>query len=283
MSDYVVCIPSYKRAELCNEKTLQMLKDNKIPASKIHVYVANKEEYDEYEKILDKSKYNKLVIGVKGIVPQRQFIKDQWPEGKYIVSFDDDVASVDLSLSSMFKGKTLDYFLKTAFKECKKQKAYIWGVYPVYNPFFRKARDEISTCLNYIVAAFYGYINRPDLDAIKITLTKENGQKEDVEMSIKYFIHDGIVLRFNRVGFVTKYYGKSGGLGTFDDRMKPMLDASNRLKKAYPEYGEVSTKKTGMTEFRLRKIPARTEDEKSDTIKTVKKRSSNNKTVKNKK
>jgi hypothetical protein len=88
---------------------------------------------------------------------------------------------------------------------------------------------------------------------------------------------------FNRVGFVTKYYGKSGGLGTFDDRMKPMLDASNRLKKAYPEYGEVSTKKTGMTEFRLRKIPARTEDEKSDTIKTVKKRSSNNKTVKNKK
>jgi hypothetical protein len=277
MSDYVVVIPSYKRAQLCNDKTLTTLKKHNIPAKKIHVYVANKEEYDDYVKVLDKTLYNKLVVGVKGIVPQRQFIKDQWPEGKHIVSFDDDVASIDLSMSSRFRGKTLDFFLKSAFNECKKQKAYIWGVYPVFNPFFRKARPEVTTCLNYIVAAFYGYINRPKLDAIKITLTKENGQKEDVEMSIKYFIHDGIVLRFNRIGFETKYYGKSGGLGNFDERMKPMLEASNRLKKAYPEYGEVSTKRTGMTEFRLKKIPA-TVGENTEKNKTKK----NPKTPKNK-
>jgi hypothetical protein len=46
MTDYIVCIPSYKRAELCNEKTLNMLKENNIPAKKIYVYVANQEEYD---------------------------------------------------------------------------------------------------------------------------------------------------------------------------------------------------------------------------------------------
>jgi hypothetical protein len=159
-------------------------------------------------------------------------------------------------MSKIFKGRTLDFFFKYAFKECKKMKSFIWGVYPVFNPFFRKQRDEMSSCLNYIVGAFYGIINRPDLKSIQLTLTKENGQKEDVERTIKYFIEDGIVLRFNKIGFETKYYGKSGGLGTFEARLKPMLDASKLLKKTYPDYGEISTKKNGMTEFRLKKIPS---------------------------
>ena len=256
MADYVVCVPSYKRAETCNDKTLKMLKNNKIPASKIYVYVANKEEYKEYSEKLDKKLYNKLVVGIKGLVPQRQFIMEQWKEGQHIVFFDDDVQSIDLSISKLFKGKSLDYFFKYAFKECQANKSFIWGVYPVFNPFFREARDETSTCLNYIVGAFYGIINRPKLKSIQLSITKENGQKEDVERTIKYFIEDGIVLRFNRVGFVTKYYGKSGGLGTFEDRLKPMLEASNKIKAAYPEYGNISTKKTGMTEFKLKKIPA---------------------------
>ena len=256
MPDYVVCVPSYKRAETCNEKTLKMLKNNKISASKIYVYVANDEEYKEYSRVLDKKLYNKLVVGIKGLVPQRQFIMEQWKEGQHIVFFDDDVQSIDLSISKLFKGKTLDYFFKYAFKECVANKSSIWGVYPVYNPFFREARDETSTCLNYIVGAFYGIINRPKLKSIQLSITKENGQKEDVERTIKYFIEDGIVLRFNRVGFVTKYYGKSGGLGTFEDRLKPMLEASNKIKAAYPDYGNISTKKTGMTEFKLKKIPA---------------------------
>jgi len=280
MTDYIVAIPSYKRAEVCRDKTLAMLKHNKIPASKIYVYVANKEEYDEYIKILDKASYNKLVVGIKGLVPQRQFIMSKWPQGKHIVFFDDDVAKIDLTLSPMFKGKPLEYFFKTAFEECKKQHSFIWGVYAVFNPFFRKGRSEISTCLNYIVGAFYGIINRPKLDAIKLTITKENGQKEDVERSLKYFINDGIVLRFNKVSFLTRYYGKSGGLGTFENRLKPMLDASKKLLSKYGNYGSISTRSNGMTEFKLKKIPSKYEDkgepeEKKNTTKR-------NKTKKNK-
>jgi len=253
-TNYVICIPSYKRAELLNEKTLKMLKDNKIPKRNIYVYVANKKEYDEYCNKLDKNLYNKIKIGVKGLVKQRQFISEDWPLNKQIVFFDDDVESIDLSLSHIFKNKTLNYFLKYAFKKCMEENSYIWGVYPVFNPFFRKDRPEISDWLTYIVGAFYGVINRPNLKSIRLTITRENGQKEDVERTIKYFINDGIVLRFNKIGFVTKYYGKSGGLGTFNERLKPMLEASKKLKEKYPEYGNIVTKKTGMTEFKLRKI-----------------------------
>ena len=83
---------------------------------------------------------------------------------------------------------------------------------------------------------------------------KFNGQKEDVERTIKYFIQDGVVVRFNKIGFTTKYYGKSGGLGTFDERLSPMRQASELLEETYPEFGKVYVKKTGMTEFKLKNI-----------------------------
>jgi hypothetical protein len=281
MSEYIIAIPSYKRGEVCRDKTLNMLKTNKIPANKIYVYVANKEEYEEYKNVLDKSTYHKLVVGIKGLVPQRKFIMNEWGQGKNIVFFDDDVAKIDLTLSSMFRGKSLDYFLKTAFSESRKQGAYIWGVYPVFNPFFRKSREEISTCLNYIVGAFYGVINRPNLKNLDLTITKENGQKEDVERTLKYFINDGIVLRFNRISFVTRYYNPNGsGLGTFKDRLKPMQEASQKLLKVYSDYGSISTKKTGMTEFRLRKIPSRKVEGSNEKNTTRKNKNKNNNTRK---
>jgi hypothetical protein len=287
--NYVICIPSYKRAEVCKDKTLATLHKHKIDPKKIYVYVANKEDFDLYDKTLDKTTYNKLVIGKKGLVPQRQFIMNQWPQGKHIVFFDDDVQSIDLSLSPRFKGHNLDYFIKEAFAESEKHKSYIWGVYAVFNPFFRGARKEMTTDLNYIVGAFYGIINRPSLKAIQLTITKENGQKEDVERTIKYFVNDGIVLRFNKIGFETKYYGKEGGLGRFEDRIKPMMDASKKLKSKYPDYGNIKVRENGMAEFVLRKIPSKygqedkeNEDkEKKSNKKTKKVRNTNSKTKKN--
>lgn len=249
--DYVICIPSYKRATLCNDKTLSTLMEHKIPKTKIYVFVANQKEYEDYETVLETN--YKLIIGKKGLVQQREFISNYFKTGQRIVFFDDDVEKIDLTLSPLFKSKSLDYFLKYAFTECNKRQSFIWGVYPVFNPFFREPRPEITDNLNYIVGAFYGIINRPDLKELKLVITKKNGQKEDVERTLKYFIYDGIVLRFNKIGFVTKYYGKHGGLGTFEARLKPMLIASQKLQKKYPQYGTIVTRKTGMTEFKLRK------------------------------
>ena len=267
-ADYIVAIPSYKRADLCLVKTLTMLKINNILPTNIFVYVANDEEYCEYTSKLDSSLYNKIVIGKKGLVQQRQFIMNQWEMNKHIVFFDDDVESIDLSLGALppcprlqaelgGTAPALDYFIKYAFNECMRLNAYIWGVYPVYNPFFRKSRKEMTTCLNYIVGAFYGLINRPNNTNLMLDLTAENSQKEDVERTLKYFIEDGIVLRFNKIGFITKYYGKSGGLGTFKERIQPMLEASERLKKTYGDYGNIKIRKNGMAEFRLKKQGAK--------------------------
>ena len=110
--------------------------------------------------------------------------------------------------------------------------------------------------MNYIVGAFYGIINRPDNTNLKLTLTADNGQKEDVERSILYFIEDGCVIRFNRIGIVTKYYGRIGGLGRLEERLIPMRQAAELIKQRYPNYANMFTRKTtSMTEFRLKRIP----------------------------
>ena len=99
MKDYIICIPSYKRAQVCNDKTLTTLEKNNIPASKIYVYVANQEEYTLYKEKLNSKLYHQLIVGKKGLVQQREYIMKHWPSGKWIVFMDDDLAKIDLSLS----------------------------------------------------------------------------------------------------------------------------------------------------------------------------------------
>lgn len=249
---YTICIPSYMRAHICKNKTLATLKANNIDPQRIYIFVASQSEFNEYDSILEKSTYRQLLIGKKGIIYQRQFIMTQFPENTHIVCMDDDIAEIDLSLSDLFKSKTLDYFFKVAFKECIKRQSFIWGVYPVYNPYFRGPRVELTTGLSFIVGSLYGIINRPKLKAIQNTMSENLSAKEDTERSILYYKYDGIVVRFNKVGFKTKYLNTTGGLGGLDARMKPSKDASEYLKKLYPTYGNVITRKNGMTEFKLK-------------------------------
>jgi hypothetical protein len=103
---------------------------------------------------------------------------EQKPESKHIMSIDDDVAPIDLSMSGVFKEQTLDYFFQGAFEEIRKIRSYTWGVYLVFNPFYRKPRQEITTYLALIVGALYGIINRPKLKNLELTLFADSS-KED--------------------------------------------------------------------------------------------------------
>tara|TARA_R110002126_G_scaffold153654_1_gene300782 strand:- start:210 stop:962 length:753 start_codon:yes stop_codon:yes gene_type:complete len=249
--DYIICIPSYERATICNQKTLTTLHNNNINPELIYVYVANEIEFDIYLNFVDKKFYNKIIVGVPGLAQQRQFIMDQFPENKQIIFMDDDVEFIDLSFTNYLN---LENFFQNAFQTCIFQKSFIWGVYPVFNPFFRKPRKEITTHLTYIVGAMYGIINRPNLQSIKLNITLDTSQKEDIERSIKYFIEDGIVVRFNKIGFKTKYYGKTGGLGTFKNRLEPMKQACIKLNEIYSDYGKIKIRSSGMHEFVLKKL-----------------------------
>lgn len=246
---YIVAIPTYKRYEICKHRTLQTLRDNNIDPRRIMVFVANKEEYIEYKKVLDPSSYNKLIVGVKGLMNQREFICNYLPIGTNIVYMDDDIEYVDLSMTKL-PISDLHAFFTFAFKLCKKENIYLWGLYPTYNPFYREGREDITMDLRFIVGAFYGIINRRDKD-LKIHIDN----KEDVERTLLHYIKDGGVIRFNRIGFKTKYYGNTGGMGNFNSRLLPNKESALWLAKNFSEYGYVKIRKNGMYEFPLRRLP----------------------------
>jgi hypothetical protein len=82
-----------------------------------------------------------------------------------------------------------------------------------------------------------------------------NGNKEDVERTLRYWKNDGIILRFERITTKTKYYGADGGgLGKFNDRLEPMRLATDALIGEFADCGSKYTKKNGMTEFKFKQL-----------------------------
>jgi hypothetical protein len=269
MSNYIVAIPSYKRENVLATKTLKTLKDGGVPASKIQIFVANAEERDNYEKAVPKDLYDKIVVGVKGITEQRKFIIKHFPEKQYVVSIDDDVERLEkMKGDKLAKITNVDKFFKDAHADMTKIGLYIWGIYPVRNPFFMK--PNVSTGLKFIIGTMYGFINRHDKSLEPSSKIKE---KEDVEQSILYYLKDGGVLRYNHTTIKTKFHSE-GGLGKTEGRFENNKVAAAYLAKTYPDLVSVFHRKNGMAEIRLKRTPGKNETKKAS-------KSKKNKTVKN--
>lgn len=237
---YYVAIPSYDRVETLVTKTLNTLEKGGVPSNKIYIFVANEEQYQIYKQ---KIKNYCIIIGELGITNQRIFIKNYFKEGDNVVSIDDDVEEVNkLNGDKLNKIHNLDLFFKQSFLKIQKENLFLWGVYPVRNPFFMK--NTITTNLKFIIGTLYGFIVRHTKELEPICK-----EKEDYELSILYFLKDGGVMRHNNITIKTKFKAK-GGLGTIQGRYKVNKDASLYLSKKYPHLVRVFKKKD-MYEIRL--------------------------------
>jgi len=249
MVKYVVAIPTYNRHLIISEKTLKTLKDGGVSKNNIYIFVANKSQEKLYEEFVPKSLYNKIIVGKLGISNQRKFISRYFDEGQYIVSIDDDVEELLMlkTADKLVKLTNINKFFIEAYNLLKRENLYIWGIYPVRNPFFMKA--TITTDLKFIIGVLFGYINR---HAKKLEPSIRSEGKEDYEQSILYYIMDGGVLRFNSITPKTKF-NSDGGLGK--ERAEINLDAANYLKEKYPEIITIFNRKNGMTEVKLKRMP----------------------------
>lgn len=249
MVNYVVAIPTYNRADIVANKTLKTLIEGNINKNRIYLFVANKSQYKLYEESVPKTMYKEIIIGKIGITNQRKFISKFFPENQYIISIDDDVEEL-LSLrgtDKLVKVKDVDKFFNDAYKLLKKEKLYIWGIYPVRNAFFMK--PTITTHLRFIIGVLYGYINRHNK---KLEPNIASETKEDYEQSILYYKMDGGVIRFNNITTKTKFNAE-GGLGS--DRINRSKTAAEYLKKTYPEIITIFRRDNGVTEVKFAKMP----------------------------
>ena len=93
--DYKIAIPSYKRHNIIKEKSLKLLKKNKINFEKINVFVANKEEKKLYsESLKNLIPENQIIVGVHKIGLQRNFIENYYKENTKLIMIDDDIDGV---------------------------------------------------------------------------------------------------------------------------------------------------------------------------------------------
>lgn len=246
---YEIAIPSYKRPETLRDKTLTILKAYRIPAAKITVFVADKEQEKMYRETLKPGTYGKIVVGIVGMGAIRNFISGYYPIGTPIVNIDDDIKGfLEYDADKPRKEKPLKSLLaviKRGFSECEKAEARLWGVYPVANGFFMK--PKVSTDLKYVIGSFWGCIN-PGVKEIKITLD----DKEDYQRSILYYEADGAIVRLNMVAPISSYYKEPGGMQ--EERTKQRVEKSARwLVKEFPEFAVLNpSKKSGYMEVRLR-------------------------------
>ena len=140
----------------------------------------------------------------------------------------------------------LDAFIRRAFEMCIESNIFLWGVYPLVNPYFMSYK--VTTDLRFIVGPMWGMINRHRND-LKLTID----EKENSERTLQFWVADGAVLRFNNIGIETKYYKNKGGMQEEGkDRKEEALKSVYYLHKIYPTLTKISlTKKNGMPEIKM--------------------------------
>jgi hypothetical protein len=247
-SAWIIAIPSYKRAATLRDKTLKVLQHYKIPTEKIHVFVANKEEYDTYKATLDPNSYGHMHIAELGMAAVRNYITRYFPVGKHIFSMDDDIRGfIEYSEDGKRNERpmrSLSAFIEEGFATAVKSGFRLFGTYPIPNGFFMK--PTVTTDLRYLPGGAWGIINPGPI----LTLTLND--KEDYLRTLMMYILDGGVLKFNGIAPLTVGYQGDGGMQ--EDRTLKRIEASARAMVAsFPDMATLNlTKKSGKAEVRLR-------------------------------
>ena len=201
-----IVIPSLARWELiCGLLTSIQTHSPNIP---IDIFIIET-EYKEYEKTV--MKYPGLnisiVVGKIGLVNQRNFIRDFYPEGEeLIISDDDTIIKSDIHECS-----------KAIFENMRNHKILLTGISPTNNPYFNRNRTQditnfvsLTQGLYFCYGCFYWEINCKNK---KLYLDLKNDELEDYHRSIQHFLFLGKVARYWPI-IVKHNMFKPGGMQT---------------------------------------------------------------------
>jgi hypothetical protein len=252
---YLIAIPSYDRVRILKEKTLALLERNGIPKDIITIFVADEEQLALYQAELPDYR---LVVAVKGILNARNFITRYYPDGQRLVHIDDDIEEVyekvhpGVKASKEMRPLRLTEFFPRAFDRLERLGLSMWGVNPVNNSYY--LYEKTTTDLRYIIGCFRGVINCHDI------VLRHSSQKEDVENTLRAYVRDDGVLRYNHISFKTKYYAKGGILAadcnnSREERIAMSRAACDLLAEEFPQYGALTMRKNETWEFVLKRKP----------------------------
>lgn len=224
-----IVIPSYNRHNTIT--TLDTLKRHNIDLAQVYLFLANEEQKELY-KVPDEVN---VIVGILGLINQRNFITDYFDEGEILVCMDDDIQEFKIL------EKPLQQVLDDSIEYLKNSPYHLLGFSPTANEFFNKTRGY-KEGLYYCIGAFF--ISKNDK-----SIRREH-KLEDIEHTIKSYEKYGKVIRCSDIIFKTKYWGK-GGLE--EERKEDGYNGMYRnfidLQYKYSRYIASRTKKTNLCKF----------------------------------
>jgi hypothetical protein len=234
-----IAIPSYKRSGTIGKKTLRTLKEEGFLASDIDIFVANQQEFEDYNQSVDKSLYNDLIIGVPTLMSQRKFINTYYPKGIFIIQMDDDIRGF-----KKIKECNLSNIFRSAFDYCIKNKIPLWGIYPCDNGRFMKPHwtEGLFNCCGIC----FGLIDR--------TIEPLMDVKEDWSRSLQCYRQYKKLLRLDFIAPRTTYWSGKGGMNVYRT-VEMEQAAADKLLELFPEFVEkVFVKRNGQPDIKLKRI-----------------------------
>ena len=225
-----IVIPTYDRSD--NFKTIKYLKEENVPDEWITIFLANEDEKEKYISKIGVNKYN-WVVGVLGILNQRNFITDYFDEGNIIVSLDDDISKIIHK-----DGKDFISWVNECIDYLNNENLGLLSVSPSSNPYFFECRNKNVSNKNvsfkkgnYLaVGVFHIYRNCKD---IKMDIDFV----EDYDRSLMFLKKYGANVRYFDVLLKTIYWGK-GGLTKLRTK-ECYIQQVNKLLSKYPNYLKV--------------------------------------------
>jgi hypothetical protein len=244
-------VPSRGRWESIRNRTLDTLHRVGVPMERVAVFVAD----DEHDAYLEELRYTDVSIqrGALGMAANRNAILAAYPPGTELVQIDDDIADIvvrkdDKTLESMGAEEWAS-MTEMMFRHARRAGARLWGVYPVANPMFMRAR--LRADLTYICGNLYGCIAPgPGPSPLRPTLE----DKEDYERTLACYAEDRAVMRAEWVSTRTRFYDAPGGMQTDGQRTEQRIrESAEELARRYPQWAKLNlTKRSGHAELRLR-------------------------------
>ena len=217
-----IVIPTYQRYVI---KTLKLLEREGLTAT---LYVANQEEYEKYH--FNYPTYD-IVIGVRGIKAQREFIQSQYPEGTILLSMDDDIEDYIHP-----RGLTMKEWVEECEIALRESKAGLLSFSPSSNPYF---------CGKFkIKEGRYLACGMVHMFKVDHSITGTIDFVEDYDRSMMYLKKYGSILRYGDITFKTKFCA-SGGLSDQRTRETYMEQVQLLLAK-YPDDLYFRIQKSGL-------------------------------------
>jgi hypothetical protein len=203
---YHVYICSTRRsATICKDTLTTLLSDGSVPAHTVTLCVRDAEDAKAYGGRLG---LRMLVAGEgAGLPAQRRLCTRHAAEGSWCLHLDDDVTHVQkpghLSMHELFV---------LGFVVAGQRKVHLWGLNTSANPLCM--RETVSAQLGQINGYFHGLIVCKWIAEPTRTSDAVGGAAEDIERSLRYFLHSGIV-RLNFACASARVQTNGGGLQAY--------------------------------------------------------------------